>query len=53
MPKHYTPSEANEMLTIVRPMVAELMTLAERIRTHQPEIWERWKSCFEQNPAGF
>jgi hypothetical protein len=39
MPTHYTPSEANEMLTIVRPMVAELMTLAERIRTHQPEIW--------------
>ncbi len=39
MPKYYTPREANEMLTIVRPMVEELMLIAERIRTHQPEMW--------------
>jgi hypothetical protein len=40
MPKYYTPSEANEMLTIVRPMVEELIGIAERIRAHQPELWE-------------
>ncbi|WKZ39954.1 MAG: DUF2203 domain-containing protein [Anaerolineales bacterium] len=40
MPKYYTPSEANEMLTVVRPMVGELMDIAERIRVHQPELWE-------------
>lgn len=40
MPKYYTPSEANEMLIVVRPMVGELMGIAERIRAHQPELWE-------------
>ena len=39
MPKYYTPKEANEALTIVRPMLAELMQLGERIRAHQPEYW--------------
>jgi hypothetical protein len=39
MPKYYTPKEANEALTIVRPMLAELMKLGERIRAHQPEYW--------------
>jgi hypothetical protein len=39
MPKYYTPKEANEALTIVRPMLAELMEIGERIREHQPEYW--------------
>jgi len=39
MPKYYTPKEANEALTIVRPMLAELMQIGERIRAHQPEYW--------------
>lgn len=39
MPKYYTPQEANNLLEIVRPMVAELMQISERIRSRQPEIW--------------
>lgn len=39
MPKYYTPKEANHQLAVVRPMVAELMSIGERIREHQPEIW--------------
>ena len=39
MPKYYTPKEANETLTIVRPMLAELMQIGGRIRAHQPEYW--------------
>jgi len=29
MPKYYTPNEANEALTIVRPMMKELMEIAD------------------------
>jgi len=39
MPKYYTPQEANEALTVVRPMLAELMQIGARIRAHQPEYW--------------
>jgi hypothetical protein len=39
MPKYYTPKEANEALTIVRPLMEELMKIGERIRAHQPEFW--------------
>lgn len=39
MPKFYTPTEANNLLETVRPMVGELMEIGERIRTRQPEIW--------------
>ncbi len=39
MPKYYTPKEANHQLEVVRPMVGELMSISERIRAHQPEIW--------------
>ncbi|MCL4270424.1 MAG: DUF2203 family protein [Anaerolineales bacterium] len=39
MPTYYTPQEANNLLEIVRPMVAELMQISGRIRSHQPEIW--------------
>lgn len=40
MPKYYTPKEANEMLTIVRPKVEEMMEIGEHIRERQPELWE-------------
>ncbi|MCQ3935627.1 MAG: DUF2203 domain-containing protein [Chloroflexi bacterium] len=39
MPRYYTPTEANNLLEIVRPMVGELMGIGERIRSRQPEIW--------------
>lgn len=39
MPKYYTPKEANDILTVVRPMMEEMMQIGERIRAHQPEIW--------------
>lgn len=39
MPKYYTPKEANHQLEVVRPMVAELISISERVRAHQPEIW--------------
>ena len=39
MPKYYTPKEANHQLEVVRPIVAELISISERIWAHQPEIW--------------
>jgi hypothetical protein len=39
MPNYYTPGEANELLTVVRPMVEEMMQVGERIRLRQPEMW--------------
>ncbi|MBK8823611.1 MAG: hypothetical protein IPN58_13650 [Anaerolineales bacterium] len=39
MPKYYTPKEANEALTIVRPMMNEMMQISEQIRARQPEFW--------------
>lgn len=39
MPKYYTPREANNLLDVVRPMVADLVRIGERIRDHQPELW--------------
>jgi len=39
MPKYYTPKEANEALISVRPIIAELMQIGEKIRAHQPEFW--------------
>lgn len=39
MPKYYTPKEANNLLEIVRPMVGEMMTIAEKIQASQPELW--------------
>ncbi|MDP2776111.1 MAG: DUF2203 domain-containing protein [Anaerolineales bacterium] len=39
MAKYYTPEEANEALVVVRPMMAEMMRIGEKIRAHQPEIW--------------
>lgn len=43
MPKYYTPTEANHLLEIVRPMVGEMMTIAEKIQAHQPELWDAAK----------
>lgn len=40
MPKYYTLKEANEALNIVRPMLAEMMAIGEKIRAHQPELWD-------------
>ena len=39
MPRYYTPNEANKALTVIRPMMKELMEIGGRIRTHQPEYW--------------
>ena len=40
MPKYYTPKEANEALSIVRLMMEEMMQIGEKIRDHQPELWD-------------
>ena len=39
MPRHYTPSEANETLLVIRPMIEEMMQIGEKIRAHQPDLW--------------
>lgn len=39
MPRYYTPTEANNLLEVVRPMVGDMMGISERIRKYQPEIW--------------
>lgn len=39
MPKYYTLKEANETLSIVRPMLKEMMGIGEKIRARQPELW--------------
>ena len=39
MPKYYTPKEANNLLEIVRPMIGEMITISEKIREKQPELW--------------
>jgi hypothetical protein len=38
--KYYTPTEANNVLEIVRPMVGEMMTISKRIQASQPELWD-------------
>jgi hypothetical protein len=40
MPRYYTVKEANEALVTVRPMMKEMMEIGEKIRKHQPELWE-------------
>lgn len=39
MPRYFVPKEANETLVILCPMIREIMDSAERIRSHQPELW--------------
>lgn len=40
MPIYYTPTEANQALATVRPMLAEMIKIGEKIRDHQPELWD-------------
>ena len=40
MPKYYTPEEASKALNIVRPVISEMMQIGEKIRAHQPELWD-------------
>ncbi len=39
MPRYYTPKEANEMLSIVRPLIAEMINISRRIQARQPDLW--------------
>lgn len=39
MPKYYTPKEANEALSVVQPLIEEMMKIGDKIREHQPELW--------------
>jgi hypothetical protein len=39
MPHYFTPQEANDALTTIRPMVEEMMIIGEDVRAHQPELW--------------
>ncbi|MEW6240591.1 MAG: DUF2203 domain-containing protein [Chloroflexota bacterium] len=39
MPHYFVPKEANETLTVLRPMIREMMEISERIRERQPELW--------------
>jgi hypothetical protein len=39
MPKYYSLKEANETLSIVRPMLKEMMDIGEKIRARQPDLW--------------
>lgn len=38
--KYYTPTEVNNLLEIVRPMIGEMMTISNKIQEHQPELWD-------------
>ncbi|MBI3162444.1 MAG: DUF2203 domain-containing protein [Chloroflexi bacterium] len=40
MPKYYTPREANDALTTIRPMVGEMIAIGEKVRAHHPELWD-------------
>ncbi|HMX72722.1 MAG TPA: DUF2203 domain-containing protein, partial [Anaerolineales bacterium] len=40
MPKYYTLHEANQTLTIIEPMLKEMMEIAMKIRENQPELWD-------------
>ena len=40
MPRYYTPKEANETIDIIRPMLKEMMDIGQKVRAHQPELWE-------------
>lgn len=40
MPKYYTLKEANEALTIISPMLKEMMAIGEKIRAKQPALWD-------------
>jgi len=40
MPHYFSPQEANNALIVIRPMLDEMMQIGEKIRSHQPELWE-------------
>ncbi|MBI5945731.1 MAG: DUF2203 domain-containing protein [Chloroflexi bacterium] len=40
MPRYFTPAEANETLELIRPILEEMMRIAENIHAHQPELWD-------------
>jgi hypothetical protein len=39
MPRYFTPREANETITVIHPLLDEMMQIGEKIRAHQPELW--------------
>ena len=39
MPKYFTLPEANEALTIIRPVMDEVQAIREKILANQPEAW--------------
>ena len=39
MTRYFTPTEANETLTVIRPVLEEMMQIGEKIRARQPELW--------------
>ena len=39
MPRYFTLAEANETLIIIKPMIAEIMTIRQAILNRQPEVW--------------
>ncbi len=40
MPKYYTPKEANEALSIVAPIVKEMLDIVQKIRPYKPDLWK-------------
>lgn len=40
MSHYFSPQEANDALIVIRPMLDEMMQIGEKIRAHQPELWE-------------
>ena len=39
MPRYFTLSEANQALTIIRPLMDEIQAIRQKILTNQPEAW--------------
>jgi len=39
MPKYFTLQEANETLTVIRPMIDEIQSIRQKILAHRPEVW--------------
>ena len=39
MPRYFTLPEANQALTIIRPLMDEIQAIRQKILTNQPEAW--------------
>lgn len=39
MPQYFTLQEANEALKVIRPLMAEVQTIRQKILANQPEAW--------------